>query len=376
MRAEKGRCFLHMEKPLKTGKGMIIMAFYGKEIIDWAIRDAQTKHKGEIALIVGDRFANKTPGDGDCTTLQFFVPKTAAGEKAAMAFTVEGVGYDYFAIPWERLESIAALRDTITFVLAEGQVLWAESEAEKRRFYALRETLFRNLADMSYVCRIVAKRLDEAMQLYARMAFEESLGALRMGARFLSQSLGESIAAVNGTYLKRGGIGTDDPTPLLETLETVPAGYIGLQKRLYSAKTAGEILSVCHDMIAVVRKFLAGLLPPSGEPVPAPEALEGWYEELSYTWRRIAYFCAQGDARNAFSWAGYLQADIGMLGGLVTEEERDLLGAFDENDLHAFAARCGAARVRIREKLAAHGVRLREYGSLADFLRENGEDEI
>lgn len=352
------------------------MAFYGKEIIDWAIRDAETKHKGQIALIIGDKFANKTPGDGSCTALQFFVPRTPEGEKAAMSFVVEGVGYDYFAIPWERLEDIAAMRDTLSFVLAEGQVLWAASEADERRFYALKERLFRNLADIPYVCRIIEKRLDAAMQIYKSMAFEERLGTLRVGARFIGEYLGQSVAAANGTYLMRGEMGTCDPLPLLRTLRHVPQGYIGMQEELYSAAEPAQVRTLCHDMIAAVRAFLKTLLPPSEEPVPAPKALESWYEELAYTWRRIAYFCAQGDAHNAFCWAGYLQQDIGMLGGLVTDEERDLLGAFNENDLAGFAAYCEAARVRIREKLLAHGVRLREYGSLASFLEENGKDEV
>lgn len=80
--------------------------FYGKEIIDWAIHDAETKHKGQIAVIVADHYANMTSADGEqCQiAMQCFVPKTPEGEKAAMSFVIEGVGYDSFGIPCGRLE--------------------------------------------------------------------------------------------------------------------------------------------------------------------------------------------------------------------------------------------------------------------------------
>lgn len=350
--------------------------FYGKELIDWAIRDAETTHKGQVAVIVADRFANMHPGDAEENplALQYFVPKTPEGEQAAMTFVIDSIGYDYWALSWDRLEEIADLRETISVILAEAQVVWAASEAERSRFYALKERLFRHLADPQYICRILAERLDSAMTVYRNIAFEEDVGAVRMGARFIGIYLGDAVAAANGTYLKRGGSGTDDPVPVLKTLERVPAGYIELQEKVYTERESAELIELCRKMILAVRKFLKEMLP--GE-LPEPATYpQGWYEELIYTWRRIRYFCDHGDAANAFGWAGYLQEDIGMLGGLVTEEERNILRDFDADDLQAFAARCEEARALIYERLKERGIPLREYDTLEDFLKENGEDEV
>ncbi len=348
----------------------------GKELIDWAIREAETTRKGQISVIVADRFANMHPGDAESTpvALQYFVPKTPEGEKAARTFIIDGVGYDYWGLPWERLEGIADMEETIAVILAEGEVVWAESEVDRARFCALKERLFRNLSDLKYVCRILADRLEEAMEIYKNMAFEDDIGKLRMAARHIGISLSDAIAAVNGTYIKCGEHGTDDPVPLLSRLSRVPEGYIGLQKKLCTIKDGEELTALCREMIRAVRRFLTELLP-EREPEKA-EYPEGWYEELLYTWRRIDYFCKQNDAANAFGWGAYLQRDMGMLGELLTDDERNILRDFDPGDLAGFAARCEKTRRLVHTRLLQNGVQLREYGTLNDFFRENGHVEV
>ena len=344
---------------------------YGKELIDWAIHRAETQYKGQIAVIVADRFANMHPGDlkDNPSAITYFVPKTEDGADAGMTFLIDGVGYDYWALPWERLESIADLEETISVILAEGEVVWADTEADRNRFYALKEKLFRNLNDPQYVCRILARRLEDAMEIYKNMAFEEDLGMLRMGARYVGLYLGDAIAAANGTYMKCGETGTDDPLPILRKLEHVPAGYITLQAQLCTVKDGEKLIALCREMIRAVRKFLQDLLP---ETKPEPVYWSGWYEEMAYTWRRIRYFCDHGDAANAFGWGGYLQQDIGMLGGLLTEDEKNILRDFDAANLPAFAARCEQARAIIYERLKAGGTPIREYDTLEDFLAAEG----
>ena len=350
--------------------------FLGEELIRWAIHDAETVRKGQISVIVADRFANMHPGDAVSTplALTYYVPKTPEGANAAKSFIIDGIGYDYWALDWERLEGIADLKETIAVVLAEGEVVWAASEKDRKRYYDLKARLFEHLSDPQYVCRILAQRLEEAMEIYKQMAFEENIGKLRVGARFIGENLGDAIAAVNGTYMKCGENGTDDPVPLLNKLRRVPDGYIELQKKLHTVKDGEELVAVCREMIRTVRSFLSMLLPE-----PQPEAVrypKGWYEEMAYTWRRIRYFCDQKDAANAFGWGAYLQQDMSMLGGLLSEEEQNLLLDFDEKNLPAFAQRCEDARVIVYERLKQNGVKLYEYDSFEDFIRENGYDEV
>ncbi|MBQ2667837.1 MAG: hypothetical protein IJF56_04340, partial [Clostridia bacterium] len=54
---------------------------YGKELIGWAIQKAETQYKGQIAVIVADRYANMHPGDlkDNARAITYFVPKTETG---------------------------------------------------------------------------------------------------------------------------------------------------------------------------------------------------------------------------------------------------------------------------------------------------------
>lgn len=346
------------------------MAEYGKQIMDWAIRDAETVYKGQIALIVGDRYGNKTPADGDGLTLQFFVPRTPEAEGIAKAFIIEDVGYDYYPVSWERLEKIAALQESFTRGLAEGEVLWADTPEDEKRFYALRETLFRNLANPAYTSRILAMRLENAMEIYKTLAFEDDLCAARKGTVFIGLELSEALAAVNGTYLKRGEIGTIAPLPLLKTLRRVPEGFIEALAAVTDSKNCETLRALSHTMVKSVRGMLQGLVTLT-EPIPEPGYLDGWYEESQYTWRRIAYFCEVGDAENALGWAVYLQQEFDIMQGIFAPNRADLLSAFDRNDLAGFAAHCESMRELVRGALLGRGVKMREYGSLSDFLEEN-----
>ena len=58
------------------------------------------------------------------------------------------------------------------------------------------------------------------------------------------------------------------------------------------------------------------------------------------------------------------------------KEEQNLLLDFDEKNLPAFAQRCEDARVIVYERLKQNGVKLYEYDSFEDFIRENGYDEV
>lgn len=346
------------------------MAEYGKQIIDWAIRDAETVYEGQIALIVGDRYGNKTPADGDGLTLQFFVPRTPEAEGIAKAFVIEDLGYDYFGVPWERLERTAALKEGFIRGLAESEVLWADTPEDEKRFYALRETLFKNLQNPAYTSRILAWRLENAMEIYKTLAFEDDLCAVRKGAVCIGLELSEALAAVNGTYLKRGEIGTVTPLPLLKTLRHVPEGFIEALAAVTDAKGCETLRALSHTMVKSVRGMLQGLVTIT-EPIPEPGYLLGWYEESLYTWRRIAYFCKEGDAENALGWGVYLQQEFDIMQGIFAPERADLLSAFDQNDLAGFAAHCESVRKLVRGTLIGRGIKMREYGSLSDFLEEN-----
>lgn len=345
--------------------------FYSKEIIDWAVNKAKRDYPEDIAVILADRFANKTPGDGDCTALQFFVPATEKGFEAAMTFMVEGIGYDYFPISWERLEKIADLKDNLCFVLAEAQVVYAKSPGDEARFESLRKKLFTHLADRNYSYRIAEDKLKSVMDIYKNMVFEESPCALRKAAAWVNVLLAETIAAVNGDYVNRGFIGSSYPLPYLETVSDLPEGYIKLSENVLEAEPE-KLSDICRRLIVMVRKYLEEGMPETEREQADPSELAGWFEESAYTWRRIDYFCSVGDAGNAMTSGAYLQTELDIIGEKYELGDVDMLMSFDKNDLGAFNERAQLVMRNVRDRFEKLGVSIRDYGSLEDFLKAEG----
>lgn len=79
-----------------------------------------------VTNIIGSPQWN-VPEDGDEISFSYFLPNSDRGFVLAMDFIAEGVGYDFWAMPWERLEHLATLKEGITISLLDGVVLWARN---------------------------------------------------------------------------------------------------------------------------------------------------------------------------------------------------------------------------------------------------------
>ncbi len=53
-----------------------------------------------------------------------FIPKTERGYEMAAGFILEGVGYDIFPMSWERIERIACLRENLTPLVGDAEIIF------------------------------------------------------------------------------------------------------------------------------------------------------------------------------------------------------------------------------------------------------------
>ena len=106
-----------------------------KELIDWAINKIKSEYKEDIALLIGQVGACKTPDDEQNMSFDFFVPATERGNNLATTFIIEDMGYDLYPISWERLEGIANFNEPrMIFAVAKGEVIYAKTEEYRKRF--------------------------------------------------------------------------------------------------------------------------------------------------------------------------------------------------------------------------------------------------
>ena len=108
------------------------------QLVDWIGKTVRGHYTGKVALVcLYGSHINGTAderSDVDC----YFLPKTEEGVALARTFLLEGVGYDIYPAPWERLERIAALKDSHQPLVGDVQVLYADSPADLEKLEAVR----------------------------------------------------------------------------------------------------------------------------------------------------------------------------------------------------------------------------------------------
>lgn len=85
------------------------------------------------------------------------------------------MSYDLFAMSWERVEGLAQCNESLTALLADGEILYARTKEEAKRFLKLQETLKNNLQNQNFVFNKALEKVGAAKTLFEKLILEDSL---------------------------------------------------------------------------------------------------------------------------------------------------------------------------------------------------------
>ena len=356
------------------------MANNTKRLTQWVINKIKTEYPDDIALLVAIDGASVN-GDGHGEPFDYFVPATQRGRELSQTFIIGGVGNDLYPRSWERCERTANLEDWATFCLGRGKILYSRSDEDVRRFEALRQKLLSNLSDPVFTYKKALERLDNAMDMYRTMMFDDRLYKVRGLAGYIHYFIAMGVAYLNNTY-----IGDSDwhqgMLPMYSRWSDLPPRFLEYYESILTAKTIGELRSISHLLIASSRQFVAGHKPQSMSTAKSSDyqGLADWYQELRTTLNRIYYYCETGNCDAAFHDACSLQNELSIINeefdffySYKVEEkfglnDMDLLGAFDSQDLAPLSRRAAQIEEIIVSAIQSNNVKIRRYETLDDFL--------
>jgi predicted nucleotidyltransferase len=109
------------------------------EIAESLINKIKKDYAGDVSLVHvhGSYFYKDTHDLSDIDL--YFVPKTKRGYNLGQTFILNGIGCDYWALSWERLERIANHEEKIASIITDGEILYYHSEEDLERFNKLKE---------------------------------------------------------------------------------------------------------------------------------------------------------------------------------------------------------------------------------------------
>ncbi|MEA4822976.1 MAG: hypothetical protein VB111_02520 [Clostridiaceae bacterium] len=339
-----------------------------QKLTEWVIHKIQNEYPDDVALLIALE-GHEVDGDGHGVCFDYYIPATQRGNGLARTFIIDGVGHDLYPRSWERTERTANLEDPFAYAVSDGVILYSRSPEDTVRFERLRDKLRENLANKRFVYRKALERIDAAMDLYRNLMFEDTFYKARLAAGYIADYLTCAILYLNGTVIRDYRV---PRASLLQALPAYPEALLHGNGEIPYAKTAEELRTLTHTMIKAVRAFAAERTPaPESRPAPDFQNLADWYQELSLTWRRIAYYSRTGNTPLAFVEGCYLQGELNIVGAEFSLPEMPLLDAFDAADLAPFAARAAVLEKTIIDSIESHGVRIDRYASVDDFLAKN-----
>lgn len=344
-----------------------------KELVDWAIQKIETEYKDDVALLIGQVGGCKIPTDEQNMVFDFFVPATERGFQMANTFMIEDMGYDLFPISWERLENIANIEEPrMIFAFVKGEVIYAKSEEDKKRFETIKAELFERMQDKALMYGKALEQLETAQEIYQTMLFEEKFGKLRKAAGGVCCFLMSAIASINGTYLESGYMNL---TKDLSGMKLQPENFKKLFVQMLEAKTTDAIRALTYEMIKSTRSLLIQNQPTQKHVTTNNtedlEELAFWYHEARYTFRRIEYYTSIGSAEDSYLLGCYLQIEFDAIQEDFGLAEMDLMGVFDGNDLSIFANKAREIEAYLLSVLKENGLTRHMYADLAEFLADN-----
>ncbi len=341
----------------------------GELLADWAVQKISSDYPEDVCLLLAHT-ALRLEKDLEATSISFYIPATSRSNGLARDFIIDGIGHDLFPMNWERMEKMADMRDYNTTCLADAEILYARSEADRQRFLSLQAKLRANLMNPALMLSRAKDWLAVATETLRGLLFEDALREARTSAAYVCDTLSLAVAFANRTYFAHG---QTDQIKALRAMAEIPEGFTVLYEQIVRAKTVEELRRLCHGMVKITKDFLAAKEDSTGKRPGTPDfsELALWYAEMSYTWRRVYHWCDAGDAVNAFLWCCYLQHEVSAVGPVYGVDDLDLYGAFDAGDLAPFRARLEAVERAFVSAIEAHGAAVESYPTVEAFLAGN-----
>lgn len=285
------------------------------EVADALVDHVKTVYPEDVALIAYyGSYAHGTATPRSDLDF-FFIPATSRGYQASLQFIIDGIGFDFWPIDWERAGRMASFKEEKTGIIADCKLLYVRSEEDRDRFMMLRETIPALKHPESAGQRVEKAETqlrDAYVHLYklSRAGDSGSITFCRIEAHEVLTKVMQSLALINGTYYTKGfGKNIEQ----LRQFALQPASLQSLMDTIMHSEVNSIILQACEELVAdTLEVVLLQKRTCLGTP-SYPDRIQGYYEEAKGVLDKIITACERSDYNTAFFSAVHAQEEIAHL---------------------------------------------------------------
>lgn len=295
----------------------------------------------------------------------YFVPKTPRGENLACTFILDGVGYDFWGISWQRLENIAAHEESTASIITEGRLVYHADDEDLRRFEALRQKALQGRQEGD-AAEDAAEKLAPAYQCLYRMRHSTDLAEVRGLAIKAIYTLSFALARLNRRPIARG-------RKLLKqellAMPLVPQDFEALYDTAFTAKTPGEIAEAFDRLVGNTARLIEKQREGTAKAIPFGRLFGGFYEEMVQSYNKIYHACQVGDRVTPLFAAAEFEDETRQLfrQAGVAPNLPSMVAAYDPDDLAKIEACAREHQRQFEALLQKHGVPVRRFETFDQF---------
>lgn len=224
-----------------------------KELIDIVIEKVKREYEDDIDLIgvCGSFFTGDFYEKSDLDLL--VVLNNDRGWGFSTCFILDGIGYDLYGSPWDKLEKMASFDHTFVSHIIDVDIIYCKEAQCKERFMQLREKAL-NIINSPLTSEILEKskkHLEDAVLEYGKMMIENEIGAVRKLSGDVIYHLTNTVCFLNHSYFK---LGVKHQLEEMLAMERVPKNF---EKNFNDVMYAESVEDIKET--ATIENFLSSL---------------------------------------------------------------------------------------------------------------------
>lgn len=330
------------------------------------IEKIKADYKDDIALvaIMGSYIYGETHSRSDLD--MFFVPNTERGYNLGFTFVLDGIGFDYWPISWERLERIANFDEKITSIITEGKVLYYSSEADMERFNQIKQKAL-DAKDRRKFANKASDKLKEVYEDYWGLLNAHTISDARKYAIYIIYTITYALALLNRIPVKRG---RGKLKQEILNMPLVPDGFSELYDTVFTDSDIDIIKKAYGQLIKNTETLILREKEKICEAVSFTDALCGFYEEMINFYNKIYHACETNDSVTALFACVELTYEIEQAikdTGVSSKQLPDLVGAFDPDNLELLVSAAQDHQAGFVELLTNNEVKIRQFTSFDEL---------
>jgi hypothetical protein len=332
------------------------------EIAESLINKIKKDYNGDVSLVHvhGSYFYNDTHDLSDMDL--YFVPKTKRGYNLGQTFILNGIGCDYWALSWERLERIANHEERIVSIITDGTILYYHSEENLERFNKLKEKAA-NTTDKNKFINRGKEIMKDVYKEYFGLIDCNNISEIRKSVIGIIYNLSYVLAQINCTPIKRGRKYLKQE---IASMGLVPDNFEAIYENLFKETD----IVIIKEMLRTLIKNTEGLLQ-VGNKGTFYDNFAGFYEEMIQSYNKIYHACKTGEIYTPLFASVELSTEIEELfkRSNCSDKLPDMVEAYDPNDLSKIEKAAKKHQEEFVKILKEHGIKIRTFTGI-DALNE------